>query len=128
MGNFGVELQTIDSPPLILDSSQCIISFGYHLKSRWSNSYVITVAHPDRKFLVQSFQQPAVIQLFYLSGTIFSSRRRLDLTSEEIADKLQTIANPEYRCSEAQNFRRAMGRAFLIDRTWPSGKNDSSRL
>src|SRR5882672_1716036 len=99
MRDFGVKLQPVYSSFDVLDRAQRVIGLGRHLKSRRGDHHVISVAHPHGKVMRETGQQLTVAQKPDPRRAVFAAIRRLDLSAQEVAYKLQAITDAENRNS-----------------------------
>src|SRR5262245_63184196 len=100
MRDLGVKLHPVYSPFDVLDRAQRVIGLGRHLKPGRGDRHLISVAHPDGKVLREIGQKLGVLAAAEQSDprrAVFAAIRRLDLSAQEVAYKLQAITDDENR-------------------------------
>src|SRR5215510_14437451 len=124
MRDLGVKLQPVYSLFDILDRAQRVIGLGRHLKPGGGDRHVISVAHPDGKVLREMGEQPRVLAAEQLDPrrAVFAATRRLDLSAQEVAYKLQAITDAEDRNPQIDDLRAAMRGSVFINGARPAGE------
>src|SRR5215470_12493703 len=125
MRDLGMKLHPVYSPFDVLDRAQRVIGLGRHLKPGRGDRHVISVTHPDGKVLRETGEQPRVLAAAEQSDTrrsIFAAIRRLDLSAQEVAYKLQAITDAENRNPQIDDLGTAMRGSVFINGARPAGE------
>jgi hypothetical protein len=84
----------------------------------------VAVAHPDRQFPIQAFGKFIVGRQATSRGTELPFATLSDSSAQRLADQLHTVADPQDRKAQFQDFRVAARRRGLVDALRPAGKDD----
>src|SRR5262245_30300839 len=124
MRDLGVKLQPVYSLFDVLDRAQRVIGLGRHMKPGRGDRHLISVTHPDGKVLREIGQQPRVLaaEQFDPRRAVFATIRRLDLSAQEVAYKLQSITDAENRNPQIDDLGAAMRGSVFIDGVRPAGE------
>src|SRR5215510_2615796 len=125
MRDLRVKLHPVYSLFGVLDRAQRVIGFGRHPKPGRGDSHLISVAHPDGKVLRDIDHQPRVLAAADQPDprrAVFAAIRRLDLSAQEVAYKLQAITDAKNRNPQIDDPGVAMWGSVFINGARPAGE------